>query len=94
MLVPVELLVSVRLCVVRVLPPKSRSTSGEEKYRFKSLVDVPDCFNEMFGFRICENCGKEFEAGPKCQRSLCEECYKKDLKNRNKIAAKKYYHNQ
>ena len=51
-------------------------TNGEERYRFKSIVDVPDCFNEMFGFRVCENCGKEFEAGPKCQRNLCKECYK------------------
>ena len=64
-------------------------TSGEEKYRFKSLVDVPDCFNEMFWFRICENCGKEFEAGPKCQRKICYECYCAKLIKKNSEKLKK-----
>ena len=44
-------------------------------YRFKSLVDVPDCFNEMFGFRICENYKKEFEINSKTKRNICNECY-------------------
>ena len=39
---------------------------------------------------VCEKCGKEFEAGPKCQRSLCEECYKKDLQNRRNFARKEW----
>ena len=32
---------------------------------------------------------KEFEAGPKCQRSLCEECYKiKRRKNKTETMKK------
>lgn len=62
---------------------------GKEVFRFKSLVDVPQCFEKMFGFKVCENCGKEFEAGSKCQRNLCKECYKaKRRKNKTETMKK------
>lgn len=62
---------------------------GKEVFRFKSLVDVPQCFEKMFGFRVCENCGKEFEAGPKCQRQICYECYCAKLTKKNSEKLKK-----
>ena len=65
-------------------------TSGDEKYRFKSLVDVPDCFNEMFGFRVCEICGKEFEINSKTKRNICKECWNNKEKERIRIAVNKH----
>lgn len=62
---------------------------GKEVFRFKSLVDVPDCFNEMFGFRICENCGKEFEINSKTKRNICKECWVKEEREKAKIRMRK-----
>ena len=58
---------------------------GKEVFRFKSLVDVPQCFEEIFGFKICENCGKEFKINSKTKRDICKECWTAKEREKAKI---------
>lgn len=58
-----------------------------KEFQRKSMDKIeicPDCRSGMKTLE-CTTCGKIFVAGPKCQRTICEECYKQVRKKHNKI---------
>lgn len=61
---------------------------GKLIYQFKSLVDVPSCFNELFGFERCEVCGKNFEINSKTKRHICKDCWMKKEREKARIRMK------
>ena len=74
---------------VRYSCPKIKE-NGIEAKKVRCVLDVPD---SMFGFiktRICVECGREFDAGNKCQRDRCCQCYVQYVQNTTRNRVKKY----
>lgn len=58
------------------------ANGGTVAYNFDTICDIQQAFESLKCELICKQCGKRFEKKPHTQRDICEECWKKQKRNK------------